>query len=543
MESDLSKSRVKLNLSELHVACSKGDAQSVKTLLERVQVEATSKKSQRLSREIAATPDKEDIYLAAHLPIHTACQRREASREIVQVLLEKGSYSIADKTVTGDTALHVACTSGNLEAVEALLNTSEKTRVRECLRHSNKEGNTPLHLASRSGNPQITRVLLEHLLPSDRKQVISKPNKLGETSIGLAIRNSHWKSVMLLLKHSHNNPATLYRDFIQNFPECKLIENLQALEHDPINVFLVGDPESGKTTLINTLQHATLSTWSRWATSILGSRITAESCKVGIVPLTVEYRKQDHKCPFTFHDVCGCRDYAQEAIFTCLKKPLEALYIITVDVRRNVKESVLYWLTFLDHQLTTYRNRVLESPTEASKMKVKVAIAGTFCDLVSSSYLQMVSKIDFSSIADSNEALASQFIWCGNFYLNARKHSSFNVPQLLTKLHDQCVFRGHSEHNNESKSLLAQTYILVSLLLKEFSNTAVASFNDAIGVVQRTGNPLCKMLPKEDEEIEKLCHNLWLFSSFKVLTFDSPNRKVRRWYIIFDYNTCSSQLK
>lgn len=524
------------NLGKLHTACSKGDARDVKSLLEQAKL---GYKGQRLKDSPATPPaDKEDVYFSGHLPIHTACQRQEGSREIIQVLLSGGNYFLSDKTFNGelDTALHVACASGNLEAVDALLCFSERTGIRECLKHQNKDGNTPLHLVSRAGNPEVAKLLLEQLMPVDSKQVLSKTNKLGETCIGLAINSRDWSLVNLLLIHSHANPAALYRDFTQHFPTCELAENIQPCEHSPTDVFLLGDPKSSKTTLISTLQYAAQSNFSKLVTVLpfLGSRAAVESYKSCIAPSTVEYRKQDHKCPFILHDVSGCHSYAQETIFTCASKPLDSLYIITVDARKNVKESVLYWLSFLEHQLSTYRHCVDESPIKTSRMKLKVAIAFAFCDLIPPSQLQAVKKMDLPSILSASEDLISQFTWWGNYNINARKHNSLDMPQLLSTLQSHCKFKIEPDRAQLRKSLLAQTYVLASLLMKEYSGMNLPTFSDVMGLIQHTDNPLCKILPRKDEDIEALCRNLQLLN-FKTLTFDTQNRKVNNWYIILDY--------
>jgi ankyrin repeat protein len=530
--------RKKLNVSELHLACSEDGAPAVKTLLEQRPTTINRKGTRRLSRDVATTPDREDV--GPLFPIHTACQRREDSRKIIELLLDKGHYSISHKTVNGDTALHVACTSGNLEAIDALLSNSDQSHIRECLLHYNRDGNSPLHLAAISGNHKITSSLLEHLLPVDFKQVIAKSNRLGETCLGLMIRAKAWHSVISVLKHSRSNPATLCHEFVLNFPECALIEKLQALEHKPINVFVLGDKKSGRSTLISTVQYAAQSTLSKFITALpfVGSRAANEPCKCCIIPVPVEYRKQDHKCPFVFHDVSGYRCYTQEAIFVCSGMPLEALYIMTIDVRKNVEESVAYWLCFLNHQLVAYRHCVDQSPIKTRKMKVKVVIALTFCDLVSSSKLQLVNRTDFSSLFNSNAAdldIASQFQWCGNFNLNARRHNSLGMPSLISVLHGHCCFNSHSVELEKSQSLLAETYILSGLLLKEYLHTEVTTFSDVMGLVQHSDNMLCKMLPKEDGKIERLCHNLQLLNPFKVLSFDKQNRKFSNWYIVLDY--------
>lgn len=216
---DRTSARRKLNVSKLHLACSEEDAPAVKTLLEQALGKvATSKRSQRRqSREIhiQSTPDKDDVYLTALLPIHTACQRREDSRDVIQLLLRDGGYGITDKTVNGDTALHVACTSSNFEAVDALFSFSDPTSIRECLRHQNKEGNTPLHLASMSANHEVMSLLLKQFMPADYRHVICKVNRLGETCLGLAIKAKDWISVTLLLTAiQQNSLVTFYLTFL-----------------------------------------------------------------------------------------------------------------------------------------------------------------------------------------------------------------------------------------------------------------------------------------------------------------------------------------
>ena len=527
------------NLGKLHTACSKGDVRDVKSLLEQAKL---GYKGQRLkdTASAAITPpgDREDVFFSGYLPIHTACQRQEGSREIIQVLLSGGGYALSDKTSNGelDTALHVACASGNKEAVSALLCFSERTGIRECLKHQNKEGNTPLHLASRDGSSEVAKLLLEQLMPVDSKQVLSKTNKLGETCISLAVNTRDWNLVNLLLIHSHANPATLYRDFVSHFPTCQLAENIQSFEHASTDVFLLGDPRSSKTTLISTFQYAAQSNLSKLVTVLpfIGSRTVVESYKSCIVPSTVGYRKQDHKCPFILHDVNGCRSYAQEAIFTCASNPLNALYIITVDARKNVKESVLYWLGFLEHQLSTYRHCVDESPIKTSRMKLKVALAITYCDLVLPHQYQAVKKMDLPSILSVSGDLISQFTWWGNYCINARKHNSLDMPQLLSTLQGHCQFNVESDQGKLGKNLLAQTYVLASLLLNENFGTSFPTFSDVMGLIQHTDNPLCKILPRKDEDIEALCRNLQLLN-IKTLTFDTQNRRVNNWYIILDY--------
>lgn len=516
------KRKAVLNIRELNAACSEGNEKAVRELLRSGRTPTAKSPTLKITR------DKE-----AHFPIHTACQRQKSGK-IVEMLLTSGSFSVEDQTVNWDTALHVACTSNNLEAVQGLLSYSELRSFKGCMKQ-NKEGNTPLHLAALCCSSDITAFMLQQLTETDNiHSLIAKKNKNGQTCLGIAIKNKDWPTAQILLTHSHSNPASLCSNFLSMADF-----NLQALDCEPIDVFVLGDQESGKSTLISTLlqasQPAGLMKFASMAvSSLISSRSTTKTCKVSIVPSTVEYRRhRGSQCAVTFHDVNNYHGYSQEAIFKCTSEPLEALYIISVDMTtKNIEGSVLYWLHFLYRQLAEYTiTCVTQSPTRTRK-KLKILVVGTSNDLVSSSHSHLLSIDDLLLQERISEEFASQFSWCGDHYVNAKRISSCSA--VLSKIHDTCGHLHSDCFNSETKSLLAQTHILANLLLKEYSSNSIITFNDIVDLVQSTESTLCEMLPKSDPcKIKKLCRNLKHFSRFKVLTLTRARKKIA--YVIFDY--------
>lgn len=548
----------KLNLRELNAACSEGDEKAVLELLQAGN--ETPAKGRTLKRALSRESEERKIIEEVRLPkgsfsvsresveplpIHTACQRRISSGKIVEVLLTSGSFSVEDQTVSRDTALHVACISKNLEAVGALLKFSEPRAIEECLIHQNKDGNTPFHLAAVCCSSDIIALLLDQLTTDNTHSIITKKNRLGQTCLGISISPEYkdWPTAQLLLTHSHSNPASLYSDFLSLVPDCSLTTDfkLQVLDHKSIDVFVLGNQESGKSTLISTLLQAMQPAgFAKYATMLaatfMQSHTTSETCKISIVPSTVEYQSHrgssDHRCPVTFHDVNYYHGYSQEAIFKCTSDPLEALYIISVDMTKDIEGSILYWLHFLYRQLNEYTS-VAQSPSKMKKLKI-LAI-GTFSDLVPSSRPRLVNITDLLSRGKMNTEFASHFYWYGDHCVNTKKTSSCSA--ILSTIHDQCCHIPRCCLNSETKSLLAQTYILANLLLKEYPNTSVIAFNDVIGRIQSTESTLCALLPKEDPtRIEMLCQTLKHFSRFKVLMLSTARRKAcYACYIIFDY--------
>ena len=93
----------------------------------------------------------------------------------------------------GFTALHIACQSGNIEAVESLLD-------HEDIDVNVKDGNgdTPLHEACFHGHNKIVRALLDKMKWNGKP--INTKNNTGLTPFHIACRENQYKIVELLLE-------------------------------------------------------------------------------------------------------------------------------------------------------------------------------------------------------------------------------------------------------------------------------------------------------------------------------------------------------
>uniref|UniRef100_L7M7A2 Putative cactus n=1 Tax=Rhipicephalus pulchellus TaxID=72859 RepID=L7M7A2_RHIPC len=109
----------------LHIACRRGDFRVATDLLEDV----TGEETDFLQTRYGVRPGGRDTTRTAAL--------------------------VSQRTLTGDTALHLAVSSGSLDLVELLLRYVPDPNVRE--RYC---GATPLHLACRLGRPDLADVLL-----------------------------------------------------------------------------------------------------------------------------------------------------------------------------------------------------------------------------------------------------------------------------------------------------------------------------------------------------------------------------------------------
>jgi uncharacterized protein len=120
---------------------------------------------------------------------------RNNSMKVFTLLLNAHDVNLEAKSRNGDTALMVACYTGNKPAVDALLAKGAEV---------NKPGWTALHYAAAIGNNDIVQILLDKSAYIDAES----PNKT--TPIMMAARGGHIMTVKLLLDSGAD--ATLKND-------------------------------------------------------------------------------------------------------------------------------------------------------------------------------------------------------------------------------------------------------------------------------------------------------------------------------------------
>lgn len=124
---------------------------------------------------------------------------RENSMRVFALLLNAPAVNLEAKARNGDTALMIACFTGNRPAVEALLEKGAEV---------NRPGWTPLHYAAAIGNNEIVSMLLDKSAYIDAES----PNKT--TPLMMAARGGHIRTVKLLLDEGAD--ATLKNDLGMN---------------------------------------------------------------------------------------------------------------------------------------------------------------------------------------------------------------------------------------------------------------------------------------------------------------------------------------
>jgi uncharacterized protein len=143
---------------------------------------------------------------------------RENAMGAFDVLVNARDINLEAKANNGDTALMIACFTGNKRGVQALLERNAEV---------NRPGWTPLHYAAAIGNNEIVQMLLEKSAYIDAES----PNKT--TPIMMAARGGHILTVKLLLDEGAD--ATLKNelgmtaiDFAEKYNHTDIAEGLTS---------------------------------------------------------------------------------------------------------------------------------------------------------------------------------------------------------------------------------------------------------------------------------------------------------------------------
>ncbi|KAI9746377.1 MAG: hypothetical protein M1818_000090 [Claussenomyces sp. TS43310] len=125
------------------------------------------------------------------------CAACFASGQLVEELLKRTDPAAfrEAKTNAGETALHIAARSGNLQAVELLL--AEPIEIRTNINSIDNDGWTPLFGACVSGMVDVARVLLESDPAADVGTTIGN----GDRALNTASRSGHINVVRQLLQY------------------------------------------------------------------------------------------------------------------------------------------------------------------------------------------------------------------------------------------------------------------------------------------------------------------------------------------------------
>lgn len=413
-------------------------------------------------------------------PLHYASQNGHAP--VVDLLLEHDYNPQIETSHDRDTPLHLACANAHTQVVSLLVSRISRRKLRK-----NRIGNNPLHLACKVGCVEIVKTLLE-AFPNDAYTTNAK----GTTPFGYAVSSGHKAVVNLLLEREAGNPTRRISDFSSLFSSFDAKLSLDP----PINIFVVGDRQCGKSTLIKSLHQETLRD-RFWGISINTSGV--DEHRVGLVPTDFRSRKFGR---IMFQDLASGRDCIHTDLIQSQADIELSVFIILIDFRNEreeMEEKMVFWMNFIYNQCAKYW-----SPQN----KPSVAVVGSFWDVQKPFRLTNSHRLllAYNSVCSAHEELVARFNLLRKYSLDCRKSESPNMRQLRSALKKQC-----ERKRPAAADVPSQCFILSSVLERELVGAGVPAvqLNELLSKIsEKALSPkitLFTFLPLIMEDLLQLC--------------------------------------
>ena len=349
------------------------------------------------------------------------------------------------------TLLHQAFSSGHTSTAKVLIEMFHLS-----IHSTDSDGNTSLYLSSLYEQRESVKMLLY-----DYHAPIFVRNKSGKTAFDLAVDNSIKKIFDEYINSEH-------KSIQQDYEDLKTISQRKySGEHKITRIFVLGHPESGKSTLVESLKRKGFSSFLQVPESVVIPHTA------GIIP-TVHQTNENGR--LLYFDFAGDREYysSHSAILEMVSQSTvgTSVYIIVANL---TKENITlccelgYWLAFISHHA-----KVLDS-----QCKLKIIVVLSHSDLLTSSdsasrlenvkqYLHDNSNQHERWNLEVVEVLAS----------NCRKpRSSKSVDNLLQRI----------SKDTPPCGLSFETILLNGLLLKDFRNVITCKFEVLLHHIKDTG--------------------------------------------------------
>ena len=441
------------------------------------------------------------------LPLHIACSSRNITFKLVE-LLSNCDADFNYRTVTGDTTLHEVCKVGTYYFVDKAKVVQFLLEKKHCDPNcQNNDGMTPLHYACKLNARETVLYLLStgNVEPS-----VTTKNSDGQTPI---MCTNDIEIIRELLKHGAD-PHPLYQRYEKFFKEC----SSETPPPTPFNVLVLGNASTGKTTLIESLK----------AEGKLVVQDTSPNAHTaGIIPNPFESKEYGL---VIFYDFAGQHEYyaSHEAVIQTIARSTPPAIILLVNISEgdeNIKQKILYWLSFIGNQFPTVMG------------KPYLIIAGSHADTVADDraipHTKMKSIID--SIKSQLEESTAKFVAFTTLdcrvsdspgISNLRQHLQKSSKEL--KGHGVINFMSHCFHIYlleyfQHLPAVSLSQVTSCLLQKQKSNY-IGYYSHQI-----EGNDPKRLLPTKPSEIDVILEEL---SEKGHVTFLKSSRRRSSWVIL-----------
>ena len=372
-------------------------------------------------------------------PLHIATG--QSCHEISLYLASNGHCDVNIQNASGNTPLHEAILKCNASIALCLLKQCDATIT-------NAEGNSPLHLACMIANEDPSILPVARLLVSKGLFDPACVNNIGQTAVELTV------------------DYQLIQEMI-NFIRCKDKHSVEKY----IKIFCVGNPEVGKSTLLEVIS-TEATKWWKLIPRPLRKVKNVPHHTAGIIPTLFQSRLFGR---VVLYDLAGQIEYysSHAAVIerTLLCSP--PAFIVVVNLAESVKDVVQklkFWWSFINNHAARAQVTLTAPP--------HVILVGSHADVVKSRGENWQRKPE--SVANAVGSFPCSFTFVGQIALDCRYVISKQLNDLRSLISQSCT------ELRKAADVDLRCHVLYAFLLKKFHGQVACTVSDIAASIQES---------------------------------------------------------
>jgi len=408
----------KTGMTPLHIVSKMGDLNLVKCLFKNRHCDPNSQTK------------------CGYTPLHLACLKGHS--HVVEHLVTQYNCNPNCADETGMTPLHIVSKMGYLNLVKYLF------KNRRCDPNSQtKSGYTALHFACEEGHLSIVKYFCIAKSSNPECETIA-----GDTPFMLACSSNHEDVAKFLLPQCdplHLNKkgkgacvkSPTLRKAISDFYMTKKKHPIESY----IKIFILGDPDAGKSTLVQALQGNQSLMNVLFRQQVPENKVSKQTS--GIDTFTYNSKSFGN---VVIYDFAGQYEYyTSNAAFLqnfTSRRP-GAIFLLVINASLEIRPSLLYWLSFITDNWAH------------NKTKAHVFVVGSHVDKIQGDIEEVYSTIE--KVAHSHDA---DYALAGVVCLDCRYQTS-KLGHLCALLERECT-------NLRTDTIDGRCYVLYDHIKKTY---------------------------------------------------------------------------
>ena len=450
--------------------------------------------------------------LSMNTPLHIAVKKHQIE-PIVQLLsCEKCNPNIQNRE--GDTPLHIAVREDKMVALSQpyfheqcdpnVRNQEEAGNSQLCeliiandhcdVNVLNKAHLTPLLAAIKHKMPSVATALLQHkkcdltLRDPDRNTALHLACMGGETQPEMVKVAKQLLTTVdpSPVNHAGQTPIELTTNYqliqeISHFTLCKTKHSVQTY----INIFIVGNPETGKSTLVEAIRYEANILW-RIAPKFLRIVRNVPPHTAGIIPTTFRSKTFGNT---VLYDLAGQIEYytSHAAVIQTTVISTPPAFIVVVNMSESeerISETLRYWWSFINNHAA----RASAPP--------QVILVGSHADKVKARGGSAQGKM--SQVSALVKRLPTSFYFAGQVALDCRDPASRKLQIFCSLVNKSCC------ELRRTADVDLHCHVLYAFLLEKFPGEVACTVSDISTIIQESD----ALLPQNPDGLMPLISTL-----------------------------------